>query len=168
MDLPRYLLTLAALLTGGAAAEPVLPPARPAVPFAEYGDVGCYWMMHDPLEKWIRGSIGLGDEDPILSLVDAAFDSWSNSEHHGIEVSAGGPARRLPATAWASTGDAEGPGSIGFYMNADLRRLIGGATSLQIWKQGRPVYNGLLARTPTAAALDACVRPPKGEGSDEE
>lgn len=168
MHVARYLLTLATLLTGGAAAEPVLPPARPAVPFAEYGDVGCYWMMHDRREKWIRGSIGLGDEDPILTLVDSAFGSWSDSEEHRIQVSAGDPARRISATAWAGTGDGERPGSIGFYMNADLRRLIGGAASVQIWKQGKPVYNGLLSATPTAAALDACVRPPKGEGSDEE
>ena len=145
------------------------PAPRPAVPFVEVGDVGCHWTMHDKeREKWIRGGIGQGDEDPILDLVDSAFDSWSNSEEHAIEVSAGDSSRRLPATAWASPSDGETPGSIGFYMDADLRQMIGGATSLQIWKGGKAVYSGLLSATPSAAELDSCVRPPKSEDSDEE
>lgn len=168
MDWAATGLMLAALLAGGVAAETALPAARPAVPFVEQGDVGCHWTMHGRGEKWIRGSIGQGDEDPVFSLVDAAFGSWSDSEEHRIEVSAGDAARRLPATAWAGSGGGDTPGSIGFFLDAGLRRLIGGAQSVQIWKDGRPVYNGSLARTPTAAELDGCVRPPKSEDSDEE
>ena len=146
-------------------AEPP-PPARPAVPFVKHAEVYCDWMMHDPNEKWIRGSIGQGDEDPVISFVDTVFASWSDSEDHHIEVSGGDPPRRVPARAWASTG---GQGSIGFYMDAELRKLIGGATSLQIWKDGRPVLNLALANTPSAAELDACVRPPGWlEHSDQE
>ena len=162
------LLVAAMLASGAAPAALALPPARSLVPYAEEGDVGCHWTMHDPKEKYIRGGIGQGDDDPIFDLVDHAFDGWSGDGRHVIEVSAGDAARRLPATAWADSVVDETPGGIGFYMNAEMRKLIGGATSVQIWKDGKPVFNAALAKTPSAAELDACVRPPKTEDSDEE
>jgi hypothetical protein len=169
MDLPAYLSALAMLVAGGAAAEPGPPPARLAVPFVKHGDVDCDWMMRDPRERWIRGSIGRGDEDPVIGLVDTAFDSWSDGEEHAIEVSAGDPAHRVPATAWAGNAGGQAPGSIGFYMNADLRKLIGGAKSLQIWNGGKPVLNLVFANTPSVEELDACVQPPGwDEHSDSE
>jgi len=172
--LSPLLLLLAGLLTSGvaptmrSAASPAFPAARSPVPYAEEGDVGCYWTMHDPKEKWIRGGIGRGDHEPVFDLVDNAFFSWSDSGRHAIEVSTGDPGRRLPASAWASNAGGAAPGGIGFYMNADMRKLIGGATSVQIWKDGKPVFNAVLAKTPTAAELDACVMPPKSDDSDEE
>jgi hypothetical protein len=144
------------------------PAAREAVPFEKEADLDCDWMMHDPNEKWIRGGIGQGDDDPVIDLVDNAFKTWSDSEYHAIEVSAGDPARRVPAKAWAGSAAGDSPGSIGFYLNAELRRLIGGANSLQIWKDGKPVYNAVLEKTPTVAELDACVRPPHDPNSDAE
>jgi hypothetical protein len=166
-------LLLAAMLAGDAApatptaASPPFPAARSLVPYTEEGDVGCYWTMHDPGEKWIRGGIGQGDEEPVFHLVDHAFDAWSDSEEHRIEISAGDPTRRVSAKAWAGSGDDKMPGSVGFYMSPDMRRLIGGATSVQVWKDGKPVSNAVLAETPTAAELDACVRP-FSEHSDQE
>ncbi len=148
--------------------QPIFPAARSLVPYVETGDVGCSWTMHDPKEKWIRGGIGQGDEEPVFDLVDTAFGSWSDSEEHSIEVSAGDAARRVPATAWAGNAGGQTPGSIGFYMSPELRQLIGSATSVQIWKDGKPVFNAMLAGTPTAAELDACVRPPiEGNGDSE-
>jgi hypothetical protein len=144
------------------------PPARPVVPYVKESEIDCDWMMHDPKEKWIRGGIGQGDDDPVINFVDYAFKSWSDSEYHAIEVSAGDPARRVPASAWASSAIDDHPGSIGFYMNAELRKLIGRATSVQIWKSGKPVYNAVLAGTPTTAELDACVRPPHDPNLDDE
>lgn len=145
-----------------------MPIARPLVPFAKTAEVDCDWMMHDPREKWIRGSIGHGDGEPVMSLVDSVFYSWSDSEDHAIEISAGDPARRAPASAWAGNAGGQTPGSIGFRMNAELRQLIGGATSLQIWKDGNPVLNAVLAATPSKAELDACVGPPESESTDVE
>lgn len=145
------------------------PPARSLVPYVATGDIGCYWTMHDPNEKWIRGGIGRGDQDPVIDFVDRAFYDWSDSEDHKIEVSVGDPALRLPASAWASNAAGQTPGSIGFYMDAKLRQLIGGATSVQIWKGGKAVYHAVLAGTPTAAELDACVGPPSNpDETDEE
>lgn len=161
------------ILTAGsglqAAAAP-FPPARPLVPFVPEGDIGCYWTMHAKgTEKWIRGGIGMGDDDPMIDFVDRAFYDWSDSEDHLIEVSVGDPNRRLPAKAWAGNAGGQTPGSAAFYMNAEMRKLIGGATSLQIWKDGKPMFNTLLANTPSAAELDACVRPPSDpEHTDEE
>lgn len=166
---PRRALALAAVALLSTAATPPFPPARPVVPFVPEGDIGCYWTMHDKSEKWIRGGIGMGDEDPMIDFVDRAFYDWSDSEDHLIEVSVGDPNRRLPAKAWAGNAGGQTPGSAAFYMNAEMRKLIGGATSLQIWKDGKPVFNTLLANTPSAADLDACVRPPSDpEHTDEE
>jgi hypothetical protein len=57
--------------------------------------------------------------------------------------------------------------AIGFYMRPSVRAIVGGATSLQIWKDGKPVYNATLAATPSAAELDACVRPLRAPGEGE-
>ena len=163
-------LALALAATSVTPAPIKFPPARPLVPYVYDTNVDdCVWMMHDKSEKFIRGGIGRGDEDPVIDFVDMAFYDWSDSENHVIEVSAGDPRRRLPARGWAGNAGGHSPGSIAFYMDAKLRQLIGGATSLQIWKQGKPVFNTLLANTPTAAQLDACVRPPSDpEHTDEE
>lgn len=148
-------------VAAAATASPSFPPARPLVPFVKDTDVDCDWNMHAKgKEKWIRGGIGKGDEDPMIQLVDRAFTGWSDSEQHRIEVSVGDPERRLAVNAWAGSGDAQMPGSASFYMDAEMRKLIGGATSLQIWKDGKAVFNSMLAGTPSVAELDACVRPP--------
>lgn len=151
------------------AAPSDFPPARPLVPFSAVGDVGCQWTMHGKGETWIRGDIGQGDDDPILSLVDHAFDGHGYAVDIPIEVSVGDPARRLPAKGYASpTGEGDMPGSIAFTMDAPLRALIGGATSVQIWFGGKPVYHALLADTPGKAELDACVRAPSEVHGEEE
>ena len=143
-----------------AVAAPAFPPPRSLVPFVKHKELDCNWDMEDvPREKWIRGGIERGDEDPMISFVDHAFDDWSESGRHNIEVSVGDPKHRLPASVWVSKGS-EPPGIAGFYMDAKMRRLIGGATSLQIWKDGTPVFNTLLAGTPSTAELDACIQKP--------
>ncbi|QIK96739.1 hypothetical protein G7076_10090 [Sphingomonas sp. HDW15A] len=145
------------------------PEARPLVPFEVDGDVGCHWTMHNKSEKWIRGGIGQGDEDPILDLVDHAFDGRGWAIDIPIEVSTGDPKRRLPAKGWASPDDKDSPGSLAFYMGPELRAMIGGATSVQIWSEGKPIFNANLAKTPSKAELDACVRPPTDpKDTDEE
>ena len=154
------MIVIGLAVTAQLAAATAFPPARPLVPFVKTAEVDCDWMMHAKQEQWIRGSIGMGDEEPMIGLVDRAFYDWSDSEDHRIEVSVGDPNRRLPASAWAGNAGGQTPGSATFYMNAALRQLIGGATSLQIWKDGKPVYHTLLANTPSTAELDTCVRPP--------
>ncbi len=137
--------------------RPTFPAAFPLVPFVKT-EAHCSWNMHAKgKEKWVRGDIGLGDENPMISFLDHAFDTWSDSEDHKIEVSVGDPKRRLPASAWINRGNRS---SAAFYMDAPMRKLIGGATSLQIWKDGKPVFNTQLANTPSAAELDACTQKP--------
>ena len=161
---------IAALLAGTtAAAATPFPEARPLVPFVVEGDVGCYWTMHDKSEKWIRGGIGRGDEDPMLDLVDHAFDGFGHAIDIPLEVSVGDPKRRLPAKGWASPGDKDMPGSMAFYLGPELRAMIGEATSVQLWSRGKPIFNAKLANTPGKAELDACVRPPTDpDETDEE
>lgn len=162
-------LALALLASPGASAATPFPAARPLVPFVAVGDVGCHWTMHDKKEKWIRGGIGQGDEEPLLDLVDHAFDGFGHAIDIPLEVSVGDPARRLPARGWASPGEADRPGSIAFYMGPELRKMIGGATSVQLWSNGQPIFHARLAGTPSEAELTACVRPPSDpEHTDEE
>ena len=157
---PSLAIALGAAFTIAAAAPPAFPAPRPLAPFVYDTNVDdCAWDMHLKQEKWIRGGIGRGDTDPVIHFVDQAFDRWSDAEQHRIEISVGDPAVRLPVTGWSSNAGGQAPGSIGFYMDAPMRKLIGGATSLQVWKDGVPVFNTLLANTPSAAVLDACVRP---------
>jgi hypothetical protein len=151
-----------------ATAAPAFPAARSVVPYEKHKELDCIWTMSATAEEWVRGDIGQGDEDPVISFVDRAFYSWSDSEMHAIEVSAGDPARRVPASAWASNAGGQTPGSIGRYMTAPLRQLIGGATSLQIWKDGKPVFNAELAATPSVDELNACVCPPSEDHGDSE
>ncbi|HEU5481712.1 MAG TPA: hypothetical protein VFU80_01290 [Sphingomicrobium sp.] len=160
------MIMLALLLTMAAANEP--SPARPAVPFQKHAEVDCDWMMKSPAEELIRGSIGQGDDDPILYLVDPVFDGWSDTEDHSVELSAGGSGGRAKARAYATHGGGS-PGSLGIYLNAEARQIVGGATAVQVWKDGKPVLNLAFANTPSAAELDACVRPPGwDEHSDSE
>lgn len=161
------LIALAPAMAGAAAPAEPFPPSRSLVPFVKEADIDCDWMIHDPKEKWIRGGIGQGDDDPVIDFVDQAFDSWSDSEDHAIEISVGDPKRRVAAKAWASNAGGQTPGSIGFTMTRELRQLIGGASSLQVWKNGAPVFNTLLAGTPSAAELDNCVRPPPDPATDD-
>ena len=164
-----FLAAMAAATAAVAAADPPFPEARPLVPFTVEGDVGCQWMMHNKAEKWIRGSIGQGDEEPILDLVDHAFDGFGYAVDIPLEVSIGDPKRRLPAKGWSSPPQDDLPGSMAFYMGPNIRAMIGGATSVQIWSKGKPIFNAKLANTPGKAELDACVRPPTDpKGTDEE
>ena len=143
-----------------AAAPPAFPAPRPLAPFVYNTDVDdCLWDMHLKEEELTRGGIGRGDTDPVINFVDEAFSQWSDAERHQIEISVGDPAVRLPVSGWSSNGGGQTTGSIGFFMDAPMRKLVGGATSLQVWKDGVPVFNTLLANTPSAAVLDACVRP---------
>lgn len=145
------------------------PEARPLVPFEVDGDVGCHWTMHNKSEKWIRGGIGQGDEDPVLDLVDHAFDGFGYAVDIPLEVSVGEARRRLPAKGWASPGNEDQPGSMAFYMGSELRAMIGSATSVQVWSKGKPIFNANFANTPGKAELDACVRPPTDpDETDEE
>ena len=151
------------------AAPGAFPPARSTVPFEAVGDVGCHWTMHAQGERWIRGGIGQGDEDPILELVDPAFAGHGDAVDVPLEVSVGDASRRLPAKGWSSQPQDGGPpGSMAFYMDAPLRAMIGGATSVQIWFGGEPAYHATLAGTPSTAELNACVRPPSADRGDEE
>jgi hypothetical protein len=151
-------MVLLALLLALASADQA-PPARPAVPFEKHAEIDCDWMMKSPAEEWIRGSIGQGDGDPILYLVDPAFNGWSETEDQVVELSVGGSAELTEARAYAVAAG-EGPSALGIYLDEDARKFVGGAEQVTVWKGGKPVLNLAFANTPSAAELDACVRPP--------
>ena len=54
------------------------------------------------------------------------------------------------------------------YLDADARRLVGGATSVQLWRGGKLLVDVPLENTPSAKQLNACVRRDGHDDKDEE
>ena len=149
-----YASALAAIWAPGQPDDRKIPPARPAVPFEKHAEFDCDWVM--PAEPLIRGSIRRGEQSPVLQIFDPVFNSWSDNDYPTVEISAGGPGGRVEALGyvihWAKEGSA-----LGIFLDEEARGVVGGASQLQIWKEGRPVLNLALADTPSAAELAACV-----------
>lgn len=78
------------------------------------------------------------------------------------------PRRVADASAWSSSVVGDGERMLGMYLTAAARKAFGGATRIEILHHGKLLADIPLAATPSQAALDACVRPPKTEDSDEE
>ena len=154
-----WLAYASALAAVSAPAQPDdrgIPPPRPAVPFEKHAEFDCDWVMQDPGEPRIRGSIRRGEQSPVLQIFDPVFESWSDNDYPTIELSAGGPGGRVEALAyvihWAKEGSA-----LGIFLDEEARGVVGRARQLQIWKDGKPVLDLALADTPSAEELAACV-----------
>lgn len=154
------------LLGGLALAAAPVPPVKPWV---VEGDVGCSWWLSGPDGKSHVASIGQGDE-LMLSLSHAAFMAWSELERPRVElIFDHDPKRRVVVEGWATHGgEGSTSSSFGLYLDAAARRALGGATRLELRRDGKAVIDLPLAATPGQAELDACVPPPKTEDSDEE
>ena len=160
------LAALAALAGLTLAAAPPVPPVKPWVPHA---DIGCDWWLSGADGKSHVASIGQGDE-LMLSFSDAAFMAWSDLKRPRVElIFDSDPKRRVFVEGWATHGGAgSSNSSFGLYLDAAARRALGGATRLELRRDGKAVIDLRLAATPSQAELDACVPPPKGPNSDEE
>lgn len=158
----RLALALATVALSAAAPAPVKPWVLDA-------EVGCNWWLSGPDGKSHVASIGQGDE-LMLSLSDAAFMAWSESERPRVELMFNHDSkRRVFVSGWATHGGAGSTSSsFGFYLDAAARRALGKATRFELRRDGKAVIDLPLAGTPSQAELDACVPPPKGPNSDEE
>ncbi|MCY7281093.1 MAG: hypothetical protein LH610_09415 [Sphingomonas bacterium] len=159
----RLLLALAVGIAPSAASP---APVKPWVPHAE---VECNWWLSGADGKSHAASIEQGDE-LMLSLSDAAFVAWSELEQPQVElIFNNDPKRSVFVEGWATHGGAGSTSStFGLYLDAAARRTLGGATRLKLRRDGKAIIDMRLAATPSQAALDACVPPPKGPNSDEE
>lgn len=160
---PRLLL-FAALAPALAAASPVR-----VEPWTVAGDIGCSWRLNGPEGKQLRASIGMGDDDPVLTIYDRAFLPFTEEQRVPLTLRFDrDPARAASAEAWSSSVLGDGERMLGMYLRADARRGLGGASLIEVLHQGKVLTAIPLAATPSQAELDACVRPPGTEHSDEE
>jgi hypothetical protein len=149
---------LAALLASGQADDKGIPSARTAVSFEKDAELNCYWVMRDAAQPLaIRGSIRPGEQSPELQIFDPMFDGWSDLDYPTVELSVGKSDARVEALAYVMPSTpARGP-FLAIFLDEGARRVVGSASRLQIWKDGKPVLDMALADTPSAEELAACV-----------
>ena len=156
-------LLAAVVLIGGAT-----PPA-PVKPWTDEGDIGCRWWLSGPNGRELHASIGQGDEDPVLTVAERAFLPFAETDTVPLVLRFDrDPRRQASASAWVSSVVGDGERMLGMYLTAAARKAFGGANRIEILHQGKLLADIPLAATPSQATLDACVRPPKTEDSDEE
>ena len=156
MTLLISLSALAALSAPGQPADHGAPPARPAISFEKHAEFDCDWVMRDAAAKSIRGSIGRGEQSPVLHIVDSAFKGWSEVDDPTLALSAGGRGGRVQALAYVIHSAAAGP-SLNIFLDEKVRGVVGRARKLEIWKDGKLQLTLTLTNTPTARELAACV-----------
>ena len=168
MMLTRRLSAFAAAALGGLAVAAMAQP-QAVKPWEIEGDVGCAWWLSGPNGRELHASIGRGDDDPILTISEKAFLPFTEEQRVPLVLRFDrDPARVASAEAWSSSVVGDGERMLGMYLRPDARRGLGGATFIEVLHEGRVLAAIPLAATPSQAELDACVRPPKSEDSDEE
>ena len=143
----------------------VLPAPAQAVAFSKFAY--CYWRAKEPGAVYDRVSVEAGDDNPFIVFNDPAFRKWSESARYTIELSANHQPRRVRIRgAWADV--VPQLSTLSAYLDADARRLVGGATSVQLWRGGKLLVDVPLENTPSAEQLNACVRRDGHDDKDEE
>ncbi len=157
-------LALAAAPAPGKMAQPAT--IKPWVPNAE---AACSWWLSGPNGRELHASIGQGDEEPVLTVAERAFLPFAETDDVPLVLRFDrDPRREASASAWVSSVVGDGERMLGMYLTAAARKAFGGANRIEILHQGKLLADIPLAATPSQATLDACVRPPKTEDSDEE
>jgi hypothetical protein len=177
---PRSILLAGLLIHGaGAAAVGVAawavaatkasePAAGPVKRWELNAEAPCDWWLSRDDGHSHRASISSGDSDVVLSLSDSAFLPWSDSDRPRVELMFDhDPKRRITVEGWTTHGDNDSV-EFGLYLGAEGRHSMGGATWLELRRDGKLVMEQPLAGTPSQAELDACVGPPESESSDVE
>jgi len=128
----------------------------------------CRWWLSREDGRSLRASIGGGEGVLIMTVADPAFLAWSQSNQPRFDlVFNGDEQQRVRAEGWVSHVGNE-TGMLGFELSPEALRRFGGATSLEIRREGRAFFTQPLAATPSTAALEGCVPPPPGPDSDSE
>ena len=155
-------------LCAGAPTAPVsMAQPAPVKPWVEEGDIGCSWGITGPNGKTHRASIGTGDDDPVLSLDDAAFVALP--EYGRVPVTLrfdGNPKRIATGSAWTGI-VLDGERSLGMFLDATARKAMGGARRIEVIHDGKTLLDMPLAKTPSLKQLEKCTWP-KGRKGDQE
>ena len=160
---------LAALLTNAAAsAAPAAAPAAPVNPWVLTPDMNCDWWVSREDGHSHRASIDQGG-GLQMGLSDVAFDAWPESnEKLRLELIFDHDSRRRVSVGASVTHSSGIPTMLGFELDADTRRAMGGATRLELLRDGKTIVDMPLAATPSQAEFDRCVPPPNEGPSDSE
>jgi hypothetical protein len=147
------------------------PPTAPAVnaikPWVPEPDMDCDWWVSREDGHSHRASIGQ-DDGLSMGLSDLGFDAWPETNQIRVELIFNhDPERRVSVIGW-TTHISEAPTMLGFYLDAEARRALGGATRLELLRDGKTIVDMPLAATPSQAELDRCVPPPRTKDSDSE
>lgn len=161
MLLETALAALALQLAAPAAAPPVKP-------WVAQAGTDCDWWLSGPNGKELHASIGLGDVDPVLSIVEHAFLPFAETDDVPLILRFDrDPKREVAATAWSSSVVKGNERILGLYLRPEARKAMGGASRIEVLHQGKLLADIPLAATPSQAALDACVRPPNSHSEEE-
>ena len=157
--------SLAAVAASVAIAAAPPAPVKPWVPDAS---MPCDWWLSGPNGKELHASIGYGDDDPVLTVSDRAFLPFTEEQDVPVTLRFDrDPKRVATATGWSSSVVGDGHRMLGLYLDARMRRAMGGARRMEILHRGKVLVDLPLARTPSRSALEKCVRP-KGRKGDSE
>jgi hypothetical protein len=163
--LPTLCLIAMALLTASGLSPSV---AQTAVkPWEKEPDTECEWWLSGDDGHSLRAAIGMGDQAIGLSFGDKAFVAWSEEGRHRVQVRLNGdPKRQFEAEGWSTHVSAE-RAIFSLDLDAKGRRMLGGATHLELLRDGQSILQMLLANTPGRRELDRCV-PRRSKTSDSE
>jgi hypothetical protein len=132
-----------------------------AVPFTKAAY--CTWHAKEPGAIYDRVAIEQGDHLMIV-IQDPVFRSWGDSVGNTVELSTNHSSRRVRIRdAWTDV--VPQLSLLGGYLNANARRMLGGAKSVQLWKRGELLVDVPLENTPSTKQLNACV--PRNSHDDE-
>ena len=128
----------------------------------------CSWWLSGEDGRELRASIGQGDEGLVLSLADPVFLEWPEEDRPRVELVFDGDARRQVSVEGWSTHIGTETAIFGLELDTEGIRMLAGATSLELRRDGRSFLKLPLEKTPKEADLEICVPSPIGDSSDQE
>lgn len=147
------------------ATQSVAPEPAAAKPWRKDND--CLWWLSGADGKSLRASIEQDADGVGLTIADPAFKTWSEVDRIKVELRFDHDAkRRVTTKGWVTRG--EGYAMFGLNLSADALGKLGGATTLELRRNGKVVVEQQLSATPTKAELLACVPVPSTGPSDSE
>ena len=158
-------MRLEMLVAALALASPPAPP-MPVNSWILEDQVGCDWWISGPDGKQLHASIGIGSggDPPVLTVSDPVFLRFGEELRPRIVLRANGQASRsVTLESWSSHVGTE-TAMLGMFLTPRARRVLGGATRIQILSGGKVLIDMPMTATPGKAALDACVQPPNPNG----
>lgn len=105
---------------------------------------------------------------PVPTIADRAFVNFTEEERIPVILRFDGDSRReATASAWVNRVVGDGERMLGLYLSAEARRVMSGASRIEVVHSGKTLTELPLAATPSLTELDACVVPPGHQGDSD-